>query len=93
MMRTLRRARLRLSTSVRRSIADPALDVLGAGVLGTLSGRVALFGLAASAAFTHGAIGLGVALAVSIAFDLYVHLRVLGALRRLMAYEVVLGVV
>lgn len=88
-MKRLRRSWLKAKRTARRNITDPALDVLGAGVLGSLSGRTALFAMGASVAIGQGAVGLGVAMVGAIFVDLYIHLQVLMSLRRLMAYEIV----
>lgn len=89
MMRALRRTGLKVRRSIRRAVTDPALDVLGAGVLGSLSGRTALLSTGAAAAFASGAVGVGFALVMSVLVDLWIHLHVLVSLRQLMAYEVI----
>ena len=85
----------RLKMKIRRTIhhisdwiVDPPLDLLGAGVIGTITGRTLLYG-AFGTTFTavHMPLHATVFFAVMM-LDLFIQVEVLGALRRLMRFEV-----
>lgn len=69
-------------------IVDPPLDVLGAAVLGTSTGRTLLYG-AFGATFIAVSMPLHATVFFAVMlFDAFIQIEVLSALRRLMRFEV-----
>jgi len=78
----------RLWYKAKNWLKDPALDILGAGVISTLVGRTWLYG-----AFAVGFASIGMYLhaltfAAVMSVDFAIHVQVLTQLRRLMGYDV-----
>lgn len=80
----LRRARLRTV----RWLQDPDLDIIGLGVLATLTGRLVLYASIFAALATAGLWMPAIALTAVVGLDTVTHVEVLASLRRLMRYEV-----
>lgn len=88
MLKKLRAKLRKLLHQTKQLFQDPPLDIIGAGVLGSLVGRCALYG---GFAISYGMIGQpllsGLFMAV-IATDIIIHLEVLAAFRKMMRHEI-----
>lgn len=75
------------TTTIRKWITDPDLTFVGAGIIGSLTGRSVLFGSLAWSSMMLGLWGYAALLLAVITVDVFIHLQSLLAIKRLMASD------